>query len=79
MEPTVVTIGPDLTVVLSRDPGEPECEVCILGGSAPDCSSTEKTLNRDTNSAEKISLEFSCVKPQNVFNVKMTMKIGTQH
>lgn len=67
-----MTIGPGVTVVLSRDPGEPECEVCILGGASPDCSSTEKTLK----SAEQLSVEFSCMKPQNVFTVKMTTKIG---
>lgn len=69
-----MTIGPGVTVVLSRDPAEPECEVCILGGSTPECSSTEKTLT----SAE-LSLEFSCLKPQNVFTVKMTTKIGKKN
>uniref|UniRef100_A0A3Q2P8N9 CUB domain-containing protein n=1 Tax=Fundulus heteroclitus TaxID=8078 RepID=A0A3Q2P8N9_FUNHE len=58
-----VTIGPTSTVVLSRDLGQSECEVCVPGGTSPDCSSTVKTLK----SAEKLPLEFSCMKPQDVF------------
>ncbi|XP_017275018.1 CUB domain-containing protein 1 [Kryptolebias marmoratus] len=71
-KPEAVSIDPGFTVVLSRDAGAPECEVCVLGGSAPDCSATEKTLK----SAEKISVAFRCLKSQDVFSVKMTSKIG---
>uniref|UniRef100_A0A3Q3AKK9 CUB domain containing protein 1a n=1 Tax=Kryptolebias marmoratus TaxID=37003 RepID=A0A3Q3AKK9_KRYMA len=70
-KPEAVSIDPGFTVVLSRDAGAPECEVCVLGGSAPDCSATEKTLK----SAEKISVAFRCLKSQDVFSVKMTSKI----
>lgn len=66
-----VTIGPSSTVVLSRDPGEAECEVCVTDGASPQCSSTEKTLK----SAGNISLEFRCLKPQDVFTMKMITKI----
>ncbi|XP_054879686.1 CUB domain-containing protein 1 isoform X2 [Poeciliopsis prolifica] len=66
-----VTIGPASTVVLTRDPGKDECEVCVSGGASPDCHATEKTLK----SAEKLPLEFRCLKPEDVFTMKMTTKI----
>ena len=68
----VVSVDPSTTAVVSRDPGEPECEVCTVEGSAPSCSPTEKTL---TN-ADKLSLEFSCAKPQEMYSVKLEKKIG---
>ncbi|XP_059206765.1 CUB domain-containing protein 1 isoform X2 [Centropristis striata] len=67
----VITVDSGTTVVLSRDPKEPECEVCSVDGSTPDCSPTEKTLTK----VEKLSLEFSCLKPQDVYSVKMKKKI----
>ncbi|XP_035039349.2 CUB domain-containing protein 1 [Hippoglossus stenolepis] len=67
----VVSVDPSTTAVVSRDPGEPECEVCTVDGSAPNCSPTEKTL---TN-VDKLSLEFSCPKPQEMYSVKMEKKI----
>ncbi|XP_068432185.1 CUB domain-containing protein 1 [Clinocottus analis] len=67
----VVTVDSGTTVVVSRDPGEPECEVCSVDGSTRDCSPTEKTL---TN-VEKLPLEFSCLKPQDVYSVKVVTKI----
>ncbi|MEQ2192497.1 hypothetical protein XENOCAPTIV_012530, partial [Xenoophorus captivus] len=70
-ERITVTIGPSSTVVLSRDPGQTECEVCVVDGTSSDCSSTEKTLK----SAEKLPLEFRCLQPQDVFSMKMTTKI----
>ncbi|XP_075961597.1 CUB domain-containing protein 1 [Anarhichas minor] len=69
--PMVVTVDSSTTVVVSRDPEEPECEVCSVDGSARDCSPTEKTL---TN-VENLSLEFSCLKPQDVYSVTMKKKI----
>ncbi|XP_070702955.1 uncharacterized protein [Pempheris klunzingeri] len=63
----VVTTDSSTTVVVSRDPKEPDCEVC----SADGCSPTEKTLIN----AEKLPLEFSCPKPQDVYSVKMEKKI----
>ncbi|KAM4550064.1 CUB domain-containing protein 1 [Fundulus diaphanus] len=66
-----VTIGPTSTVVLSRDLGETECEVCVPGGASPECSSTVKTLK----STEKLPLEFRCMKPQDVFSMTMTTKL----
>ncbi|KAG7225465.1 hypothetical protein INR49_027460 [Caranx melampygus] len=58
-----------------RDAQGPECEVCTVDGSTtPNCNPTEQTLS----SAEKHSLEFSCPKPQEMYNVKMTMKIATR-
>lgn len=68
----VVTIDSSTAVVLSRDQGEPECEVCTVDGSTSDCSSTEKTLT----SADELSVEFSCLQPQDVFNVKIKKTIG---
>lgn len=67
-----VTIGPSSTVVLSRDPGETECEVCVTDGASPQCSSTDQTLK----SAGDISLEFRCLKPEDVFTMKMITIIG---
>ncbi|XP_061598151.1 CUB domain-containing protein 1 [Cololabis saira] len=58
-----VTVDPSTVVVLSRGPAGLECEVC--DGSTSDCSSTEKTLT----GAEKLSVEFSCLQPQDVFSV----------
>ncbi|XP_005796555.2 CUB domain-containing protein 1 [Xiphophorus maculatus] len=66
-----VTIGPASTVVLTRDPGKVECEVCVTSGASPDCHATEKTLK----SAEKLPLEFRCLKPEDVFTMTMTTKI----
>ncbi|XP_034402003.1 CUB domain-containing protein 1 [Cyclopterus lumpus] len=63
----VVTVNSSTTLVVSRDPGQPECDVCSTG----DCSPTEKTLIN----VEKLLLEFSCLKPQDVYSVKMEMKI----
>ncbi|XP_034747156.1 CUB domain-containing protein 1 isoform X1 [Etheostoma cragini] len=67
----LVSVDSGTTVVVSRDPDEPECEVCCVDGSTPDCSPTEKTL---TN-IEKLSLEFSCLKPQDVYSVSIRKKI----
>ncbi|XP_037649901.1 CUB domain-containing protein 1 isoform X2 [Sebastes umbrosus] len=67
----VITVDSSTTVVVSRGPKEPECEVCSVDGPTPDCSPTEKTL---TN-VEKFSLEFSCLKPQDVYSVKMEKKM----
>uniref|UniRef100_A0A3P8SNR5 CUB domain containing protein 1a n=1 Tax=Amphiprion percula TaxID=161767 RepID=A0A3P8SNR5_AMPPE len=66
----VVTVDPSTTVVLSRDVEEPECEVCTVEGSTPSCSAKEKQLTNAEN-----SLEFSCLKPEDVFSVKMKKKI----
>ncbi|CAK6965839.1 CUB domain-containing protein 1-like [Scomber scombrus] len=67
----VVTVDSSSTVVITRSPDEPECEVCSPDGSAPSCSPTEKTL---TN-VEGLSLEFSCAKPQDVYSMKMKKNI----
>ncbi|XP_031151808.1 CUB domain-containing protein 1 isoform X1 [Sander lucioperca] len=67
----LLSVDSGTTVVVSRDPDEPECEVCYVDGSTPNCSPTEKTL---TN-VEKLSLEFSCLKPQDVYSVKIRKKI----
>ncbi|XP_053302036.1 CUB domain-containing protein 1 [Pleuronectes platessa] len=67
----VVSVDPGTIAVVSRDPGGPECEVCTVDGSAPSCSPTEKTL---TN-VDKLSLKFSCPKPQEMYRVKMDKKI----
>lgn len=68
----VVTVDSSTTVVMSRDPRDPECEVCSVEGSTPNCSPTEKTLT----SVENHSLEFSCPKPENVYSVEIKKKIG---
>lgn len=60
------------TVVVKRDPEEPDCEVCSVDGSTPDCSPTEKTLTNVAN----LTLEFSCLNPQNVYNVMIKKHIG---
>lgn len=67
----VITVDSSTTVVVSRNPEGPECEVCSIDGSTPNCSPTEKTL---TN-IENLSLEFSCLKPEDVYSVKMKKKI----
>uniref|UniRef100_UPI0037E90619 CUB domain-containing protein 1 n=1 Tax=Semicossyphus pulcher TaxID=241346 RepID=UPI0037E90619 len=66
-----ITVDPGTTLVVSRDPKEPECEVCSVDGSTPNCSPTEKTLTKVAN----LSLEFSCLTPQDVYSVKMNKKI----
>lgn len=68
----VVSFDPSTTVILSRDPAEAECEVCSDDGTTRDCSPTEKTVTK----AENLPLEFSCLKPQDVFTVKIMKKIG---
>ncbi|XP_039977595.1 CUB domain-containing protein 1 [Xiphias gladius] len=67
----VITVDSSTTVVISRDPEGPECDVCTVDGSTMNCSPTEKIL---TNT-EKLSLEFSCPKPQDMYSVKMKKKI----
>lgn len=68
----VVTVDSSTTVAISRNPEEPECEVCSGDGATPSCSPTEKSL---TN-AENLQLEFSCPKPEDVYSVKINKKIG---
>ncbi|KAI3358716.1 hypothetical protein L3Q82_015125 [Scortum barcoo] len=67
----VITVDSSTTVVVRRDPKEPECEVCSVDGSTPNCSPTDKTL---TN-VDQLSLEFSCPKPQDMYSVKINKKI----
>lgn len=68
----VVSVDSTTTVAISRAAGQPECEVCSVDGSTPNCSPTEKTLT----SGENLSLEFSCPKPENVYTVKIKKIIG---
>lgn len=67
----VVTIDPSTTLILRRNPKEPECEVCLVDGSTPNCSPTELTLTK----VENLSLEFNCLKPEDVYSVKMQKTI----
>ncbi|XP_051247553.1 CUB domain-containing protein 1 [Dicentrarchus labrax] len=67
----VITVDSSTTVVVSRNPEEPECEVCSVDGSTTNCSPTEKTLTNVKN----LTLEFSCLKPQDVYSLKMKKKI----
>lgn len=62
-----VTVGAGTEVILSRKASDPECEVCSGG----DCSDTEKTFTK----AEKVTLEFSCTSPQDVYVIRITNKI----
>ncbi|KAM9340239.1 CUB domain-containing protein 1 [Symphorus nematophorus] len=62
----VVTVDSSMTVDVIHKPGEPECEVCSVDGSTPDCGSKRTLTNND-----KLSLEFSCQNPQDVYSVKM--------
>lgn len=71
----VVSVDSSTTVAISRVPGEPECEVCSVDGSTPNCSPTEKTLT----GSENLSLEFGCPKPENVYTVKIKKTIGKNH
>lgn len=66
------TVDSSTTVVVERDPEEPDCEVCSVVGSTPSCSPTEKTLSNVVN----VTLEFGCPTPQNVFTVKIKKHIG---
>uniref|UniRef100_A0A667XCQ0 CUB domain containing protein 1 n=1 Tax=Myripristis murdjan TaxID=586833 RepID=A0A667XCQ0_9TELE len=59
------------TVVITRNPEEPECNVCSADGPDPTCHATELTLTKSQNT----SLEFSCPKPQDVFSVYIKKKI----
>lgn len=68
----ITTVDSSTTVVVERDPGEPDCEVCSVDGSTPSCSPTATTLSNVVN----LTLEFSCPAPQNVFSVKITKHIG---
>lgn len=68
----VVGIDSTTTVTISRAAGKAECEVCSVDGSTRNCSPTEKMLT----SAENLSLEFGCPKPENVYTVKITKTIG---
>ncbi|KAM3596949.1 uncharacterized protein V6R79_023287 [Siganus canaliculatus] len=67
----VVSVDPSTTVVISRNPDEPECEICSVNGSTPSCSPTEKKL---TN-VEKLKVEFSCLKPEDMYDVKTKKNI----
>ncbi|XP_037330983.2 CUB domain-containing protein 1 isoform X1 [Pungitius pungitius] len=67
----VVTVDSSTTAVVRRDPAAPECDVCSADGSTRECRANEKTL---TN-VENLSLEFSCLKPQDVFSVEVKKKI----
>lgn len=71
----VVSVDSSTTVAIRRAPGEPECEVCSVDGSTPNCSPTEKMLTR----VENLSLEFGCPKPENVYTVKIQKRIGKSH
>lgn len=66
----VISVDSSTTMVLSRDPKESVCEVCTAEGPTLTCS-TEKTLNN----VDKLSLVFSCPKPQDGFNVKIKKTI----
>lgn len=68
----LVSVDPTTTVAISRAAGEPECEVCSVDGSTPDCSPTEKTLT----AGKTLSLEFGCPKPENVYKTKIKKMIG---
>lgn len=66
------TVDSGTTVVVKRDPEEPDCEVCSVVGSTPSCSPTETTLSNVVNG----TLEFGCPAPQNVYTVKINKHIG---
>lgn len=68
----MASVDSSTTVVLERDPGEPDCEVCSVDGSTRSCSPTEKVLSNAVN----LTLEFSCLAPQNVFGAKIMKHIG---
>lgn len=65
-------VDPGTTVTLAREAEEPDCEVCSVGGPAPDCSPAGKTLTDVAN----LTLEFSCPNPQNVYSVTIKKHIG---
>lgn len=66
------TVDSSTTVVVERNPGEPDCEVCSVGELARSCSPTEQMLSNVAN----LTLEFSCPTPQNVFSVTIAKHIG---
>lgn len=68
----ITTVDSSTTVVIERDPGEPDCEVCSVDASTRSCSPTEKMLSNAVN----LTLEFSCPAPQNVFSATITKHIG---
>ncbi|KAF3707288.1 CUB domain-containing protein 1 [Channa argus] len=67
----VITADSGVSVVVSRDPAEPECDVCTIDGSTPNCSPTVKRLSN----VKKLTLEFGCPKPEDVYSVKVQRKM----
>ncbi|KAM8884982.1 CUB domain-containing protein 1 [Synchiropus picturatus] len=67
----VVTVTDNEKMVVSRNPKEPECDLCSLEGGVSTCSSTGKTLT----GVSGLSLEFGCLKPQDVYQVEISKKI----
>ncbi|KAM9824527.1 CUB domain-containing protein 1 [Neosynchiropus ocellatus] len=67
----VVTVADNENMVVSRNPKDPECELCSLEGGVPACSPTGKTLK----GVSGLSLEFGCLKPQDVYQVEISKKI----
>ncbi|XP_030004103.1 CUB domain-containing protein 1 [Sphaeramia orbicularis] len=67
----VVSVDSSTTVVIRRNQADPECEVCSAG-SVRTCSQTELTLT----DVDKLSLEFSCTNPQDVFTADIKRRIA---
>ncbi|XP_061615885.1 CUB domain-containing protein 1 isoform X2 [Phyllopteryx taeniolatus] len=67
----VVTIDSSTTVTIIRFSQEPECELCSGVDSARTCSRTGTNLT----DVQSLSLEFSCLKPQEAFSVEVKKTI----
>ncbi|XP_061838784.1 CUB domain-containing protein 1 isoform X2 [Nerophis lumbriciformis] len=67
----VVTIDSSTTLVISRFSQEPECELCYSVDAARTCSQSGKTLT----DVQSLSLEFSCLKPQESYSVEVKKTI----
>lgn len=70
----VVTIDSSTAVELKRVLQEPECEICTTttAGTSTDCSSKGMTLAQEQN----LSLEFSCLKPEDIYTVTIRRTIS---
>lgn len=67
-----ITVGPSSTVVLMNNQKLGICKVCTQEGPLPHCTSPGQTLT----SGKKVTVEFRCLRPQDVISVTMVTKMG---
>ncbi|XP_057684369.1 CUB domain-containing protein 1 isoform X2 [Corythoichthys intestinalis] len=67
----VVTVDSSTTLSISKFSQESECELCSGVDSARTCSQSGKTLT----DVQSLALDFSCLKPQEVYSVEVEKAI----